>query len=188
MTRKTLKNKSVSQKVSSGPNKSRRKKKKQAIHDSSASCGTNVRVRVDLSGPRVHTSIRPNAKLWGWFVGYCRKISSSTCRELDDYLLGLYSYVKHVPHNALLKRHVTNVTVSPVRNIMRVRRRRVEYVNDDEVLDQRVTGSRLKCDVCGQLSYARGIAEDDSQVWLCRQHFLLKKRSFKGYRYVKDEG
>lgn len=144
--------------------------------------------RVNLSGSRVHTSIRPNAKLWAWFVDYCRKMGSSTCRELDDYLLGLYTMVEHVPHEALLKNTVTNVYVHPVRNILRVRRRRVEYVEDEEVLEMRLSGSPERCAVCGLPSYARGTNEDETQVWLCKTHFRESKRhgAFIGWLPVKD--
>ncbi len=126
--------------------------------------------------------------LWAWFVGYCSKISSSTCREIDDYLLGLYTAFGHVPHQTLLKSPTVNVTVNPVRNILRVRRVKREYL--DEVEDDRVSsvveGSKDSCAVCGSPSFARVTRKDGSRAFLCKKHFNVERHWLLGWAYVKE--
>lgn len=191
MVDKSLKHKNVTPtKASTVTRKRRRKKKKVAGHDSIVKACLPFEDL--LGGPTVHLSFDCPKNLRTAFNRATESVGQATCFVLRGFMQA-YIVAQHYRQacfpKALEPVNIENL-IMPTYVKERVRRvkvvDKVEYIDEDEVLEKPVSGSPEKCAVCSRPSYAKVVLKDDSEMWLCRRHFLDKKRNFKGVHYVKD--
>jgi len=186
----SLNHKKISPTKASTGNKKRKGKKKKPREDSTTRAypsfggkerkhGTGI-----WGGRREVTSIRLDTDLYHAFKPVAMHYFGSVCRPMECFMASVLGLAKE---GVSFSNTITIEGGLHVERNLRPRRKLVvdESIVDDEVLNQPVSGSREKCAICGQPSYVRCINKDDSQVWLCRQHFKKQRRSFRSWRPVK---
>jgi len=104
----------------------------QQQNDSSQVC------HILRSGRRIHTSIRVDSGLWEAFKKAVSAKGASTCEILENLILALTVGLT-VENKRVAQPTTINVYPSFVKYVRRVRRSRVEYV------DERVEGGRFYC-------------------------------------------